>query len=227
MFRNSKAGTRAGAALVLALGVAVFGGAAASYAAEASDPVPPTFIDACGRDGDMFVVPEAEGVRYMHRGLSVNQGVRAVSPENPTVQIFAVAAPGFELSAPASWQHTFDTERGCDTGSPVIFEGEEEQIPEPEPEPEPTEPAEPEPAEPPVEEDDSDDEPDKVIAEIGEEPTEDEETDAEDKGAKETGKLPDTGAETLPLLALGAALTGGGASLKAANRNRYVGKHRA
>lgn len=77
-------------------------------------PAPPVFTDACGRDSDQVLIPFTQGVDYYLGGVKVNPGVRQINPSSPRAQVFTRAADGYALTAPATWTHTYDEERGCD-----------------------------------------------------------------------------------------------------------------
>lgn len=98
-----------------AVGLGMFAPAGAAMAAETTvTPAPPVFRDACGTDKDEVVIPFTQGVDYYMSGVKVNPGVRPVNPASPRAEVFTRAQGGFTLSAPATWSHTFDAERGCD-----------------------------------------------------------------------------------------------------------------
>lgn len=98
-----------------AVGLGMFAPAGAAMAADSTvTPAPPVFRDACNTDKDEVVIPFTQGVDYYMSGVKVNPGVRPVNAASPRAEVFTRAQAGYTLSAPASWAHTFDAERGCD-----------------------------------------------------------------------------------------------------------------
>lgn len=125
-------------AATTAMGLLLFAPVGAAHADEDTPvtPTPPVFTDACGTDEDQVLIPFTQGVDYYLGGVKVNPGVRQINPASPRAQVFTRAADGYVLTAPATWSHTFDEERGCDgeayvqTGNEAPEEGQSDTTPE-------------------------------------------------------------------------------------------------
>ncbi|WP_235779995.1 hypothetical protein [Sinomonas notoginsengisoli] len=64
----------------------------------------PAFNDLCGTERDAVIVPRIIGVDYLVGGSTLAPGPNAAIG---TVTVEAVAQPGYSLSQPSQWTHTF------------------------------------------------------------------------------------------------------------------------